>query len=126
MTTRDNRKVESALRRKGFKADESHHHRFVYHAADGRPTAVRMHTSHSRRQKTLGDTLLNQMARQCRLSKADFLRLVDCELTHDAYEVMILGDREFPKHGRGAIDGDEPAALHRVADSESGGAEQSA
>ena len=88
MTTRDKRKVESALRRKGFKTDETHHHRFVYHASDGR-TSIRTHTSHSRRYKTLGDDLLGEMARQCRVSKADFLRLVDCELTREGYERRV-------------------------------------
>ena len=97
MTTRDKRKVESALRRKGFKADETHHHRFVFHASDGRPTSIRTQTSHSRRYKTLGDDLLGEMARQCRISKADFLGLVDCDLTRDVYETMILGDSRDPE-----------------------------
>lgn len=96
MTTRDKRKVESALRRKGFKADETHHHRFVYHASGGRPTSIRTHTSHSRRYKTLGDDMLGEMARQCHISKADFIRLVDCDLTRDVYETMILGASRDP------------------------------
>ncbi|MDE0056007.1 MAG: type II toxin-antitoxin system HicA family toxin [Gammaproteobacteria bacterium] len=87
--TRDKRKVEAALRRKGFQADDTHHHRFFHYAADGRATGIRTHTSHSRRHRTLGDDLLNAMARQCRISKADFLQLVDCELTGEAYEQMV-------------------------------------
>lgn len=87
--TRDKRKVESALTRKGFKKDDSHHHRFFHYTADGRATGVRTHTSHSRRHSTLGDDLLKEMARQCRVSKADFLRLVDCELTREGYERRV-------------------------------------
>ena len=89
MTTRDKRKVESALARKGFQADETHHHRFVHYTADGQATGVRTHTSHSSKHKTLGNELLKAMATQCRLSKADFLRLVDCELTRDAYQELV-------------------------------------
>ena len=90
MTTRDKRRVQAALRRKGFRADETHHHRFVHYTADGRATGIRTHTSHSSRHKTLGNALLKAMADDCRLSKGDFLRLVDCDLTGDAYTAMIL------------------------------------
>ena len=90
MTTRDKRKVESALTRKGFRPDDSHHHRFVHYTADGQATGVRTYTSHSSTQKTIGDALLKAMATQCRLSKADFLRLADCELTGETYEELIL------------------------------------
>ena len=30
------------------------------------------------------------MATQCGLSKADFLRLVDCDLTREGYEQLIV------------------------------------
>ena len=94
MTTRDKRRVESALTRKGFKRDNTHHHRFFHYTTNGLATGIRTHTSHSRRQKTLGDDLLNEMARQCRIPKADFLRLVDCDLTREAYEEMVTHNRD--------------------------------
>ena len=94
MTTRDRRKVESALTRKGFKKDDSHHHRFFHYTANGQATGVRTHTSHSPRHKTLGDDLLNEMARQCRISKADFLKLVDCGLTGEEYGRRVTTSRE--------------------------------
>ena len=90
MTTRDRRKVHSALTRKGFKRDETHHHRFIHCTVDGQATGIRTHTSHSPRHKNLGNSLLKNMATQCGLSKANFLRLVDCDLTREGYEQLIV------------------------------------
>ena len=89
MTTRAKRKVESALTSKGFKRDDTHHHRFVHYNADDQATGIRTHTSHGAKPKDLGNSLLKDMADQCRLSKADFLPLVDCDLTRDSYERLI-------------------------------------
>lgn len=89
MTTRAKRKVESALTGRGFKRDDTHHHRFVHYNADGHATGIRTHTSHGAKPKDLGNALVKDMADQCRLSKADFLRLVDCDLTREGYERFV-------------------------------------
>lgn len=79
--------VEAALVLKGFRKTESHHHRFIYWTADGRKSPVMTKTSHG--EKEIGDHLLAQMARQCRVSRGDFLSLVDCPLSRDAYEAKL-------------------------------------
>ncbi len=89
MTTRDKRKVESALTRKGFRKDDTHHHRFIHYTADGKATGIRTHTSHGNRPKALDNRLIKNMAEQCSLSKSDFLRLVDCDMTGDEYQQLV-------------------------------------
>lgn len=81
--------VESALKSKGFKQTEGDHHFFVYVTTEGKKTTVRTKTSHTPKMKDIPDNLLSQMARQCWLSKSDFLRLVDCPLDQEGYEKKL-------------------------------------
>ena len=41
----------------------------------------------------LSDSLLGLMAKQVKLSKGDFLLLVDCPLTYEAYEQVLIAMR---------------------------------
>lgn len=87
---RDRRVVEAALCRKGFEEDRGGRHTFfVYHTTGGRRTAVRTMTSHGAGGRTLGDPLLVQMARQCKLQRGQFLELVDCPLGRERYEEIL-------------------------------------
>lgn len=79
--------VEAALVVKGFKKTDSHHHLFIYWTADGRKSPVMTKTSHGERE--IGDHLLAQMARQCKLSRGDFFGLVDCPLSRVEYEAKL-------------------------------------
>lgn len=85
MASRSKRTVEAALAQKGFRQHEGDHHFFVFWTADERKTAVRTKTSHGS-TKDLGDGLLLQMARQVKLTKSEFLELVDCPMSRDQYE----------------------------------------
>lgn len=87
--------VESALQAKGFDRVESDHHYFVYMTKDGRKTRARTKTSHSPKVRDIADNLLGQMARQCLLTKPDFLRLVDCPMDRDAYERQLVDRGEI-------------------------------
>lgn len=86
---RDKAKVESALRAKGFRDSPGDHNYFVFFTQDGRKAATRTKTSFTPKAKALGDPLLAAMARQCHLSKAEFLQLVDCPLSREAYEESL-------------------------------------
>lgn len=92
----DARKVEGALLKKGFRMDNSHHHMFTYHTMDGRRSMARTRTSHG--SKTISDPLLAQMARQCRLSKAQFIDLIDCPLSRESYEQILYGQDTPPQN----------------------------
>ena len=90
MSTRDRKDIEAGLERKGFERDERHHHYFVYWTISGKKTSIKTRTSHSSKHKDLDDYLIANMARQCGLRKSDFLALVDCPLTRDRFEQIVL------------------------------------
>jgi hypothetical protein len=87
--------VESALKKKGFSQTEGDHHWFVYVTIEGKKTTARTKTSHSQKMKDISDNLLSQMAKQCKLSKRDFLDLIDCPLSREAYEEILKEQEEL-------------------------------
>ncbi|WP_207714177.1 hypothetical protein [Scytonema sp. UIC 10036] len=86
---RQKAKVESALLSKGFQETQNDHHYFVYFTKDGKKTATKTKTSHTKKIKDLPDHLLSQMAKQCHLTKSQFLDLVDCPLSREKYEEIL-------------------------------------
>ncbi len=82
-------KVESALLAKGFQKTEKDHHYFIYFTIDGKKTTAKTKTSHSKKIKDIPDNLLSQMAKQCFLTKTEFLSLVDCPLNQEMYEDIL-------------------------------------
>ncbi|BAT55392.1 hypothetical protein NOS3756_43790 [Nostoc sp. NIES-3756] len=83
---RQKAKVESALLSKGFQETQNDHHYFIYFTKDGKKTTAKTKTSHTKKMKDIPDNLLGQMAKQCHLTKTQFLELVDCPLSRDKYE----------------------------------------
>jgi predicted RNA binding protein YcfA (HicA-like mRNA interferase family) len=75
------REVMASLEKKGFTKKENDH-TFFHLWVDGKKTTVYTKVSHG--EKEIHDNLLGAMARQLRLSKKQFLELVDCPLTFDA------------------------------------------
>lgn len=86
---RSKKSVESALLTKGFQQDNNDHHFFVYFTQDGRKTRARTKTSHTAKMKDIPDNLLSQMAKQCKVTRAEFLDLVDCPMDRQRYEVVL-------------------------------------
>jgi predicted RNA binding protein YcfA (HicA-like mRNA interferase family) len=91
---RNRKDVEAALEAKGFVRAEGDHHYFVYHTRDGMKTRARTKTSHSPKVRDIADNLLGPMARQCLLTKPEFLRLVDCPMDRDEYERRLRAQGE--------------------------------
>jgi hypothetical protein len=92
---RERKRVEAALEAKGFVRSEGDHHYLVYHTPDGLKSRARTKRSHTPKMKDVPDNLLGQMARQCRLSKREFLRLVDCPMGREEYEDRLRDQGEF-------------------------------
>jgi hypothetical protein len=91
---RDRKDVEGALSRKGFeeisgKGRGQDHRYFTFKSSNGQKVAT-THTSHGSSYKSLGDSLLSAMARQCHLTKSEFVSLVDCTLTQQDYEDKLI------------------------------------
>lgn len=85
---RKQREVERSLTMKGFRSREGDHSYFHYWTKAGKKTAVFTKTSHGARE--LDDGLIGCMAKQCRLSRTDFERLIDCPLDRDGYETKLI------------------------------------
>lgn len=80
--------VEKSLEKKGFQRKEGDHHYFNYYTKAGKKTKVFTKTSHG--VKELDDSLLGMMSRQCKLTRQDFDRLIDCPLDRDSYERKLI------------------------------------
>lgn len=88
--SREKRDIEAGLRRKGFEAEDRHHHYFLHRALDGRLSRIKTRTSHSAKVKSLSDQLLSAMASQCKVAKKEFLELVDCTMSQEDYEKVLV------------------------------------
>lgn len=86
---KDKRDVEVGLRNKGFQQQPGgDHHYFVYVALDGKKALAKTKTSHGR-GFDIDDSLLGLMARQCILTRPQFLKLIECPLSREDYEVIL-------------------------------------
>lgn len=86
MTAINNRKIESALLKKGFRRDDSHHVYFWLFIGD-KKTSVKTWVSHG--HSDCGNRLISWMSKQLSISKEQFVALVSCPLKHEEY-VEIL------------------------------------
>lgn len=86
---RDVRRIESSLAAKGFERSEGDHSYFIYRTLEGKKTTARTKTSHTPKMKSIGDDLLCKMAKQCHLTKQQFLDLVDCPLDRQDFESVL-------------------------------------
>jgi len=85
---REKRDVEAALETKGFQKLDGDHHYYVYWSVGGKKSMARTKTSHGS-GRDISDDLLSKMARQCGVTKPNFLRLVDCPLQRPDYESLL-------------------------------------
>jgi hypothetical protein len=83
-------KVISGLKSKGFLEVGGDHIVLIYFTLDGRKTSVRTKTSHTPKMKDIPDNLLSQMAKQCRLTKGEFLDVVDCPKSRADLEAILV------------------------------------
>lgn len=83
--------VDISLRKKGFVHTEGDHDFFIYHTLDGLKTHVHTKTSHGK-SFDISDHLLSQMAKQVKLTSAEFRSLIDCPLSREDYERILRTD----------------------------------
>ncbi len=88
---RRRRDVLRGLRRKGFRTKNQRHLTLTYFAVDGGETELITMVSHGS-DGDIGDRLLAEMARQLHLTRRQFDRLIDCDLSQDDYEAMMRRD----------------------------------
>ncbi len=79
-------KVRRSLKNKGF-SENNGDHKFLEFFLDGKQI---LHTKISHGSThDIGNYLIGQMARQCKLSKKEFADLVNCPLTRENYEKKV-------------------------------------
>lgn len=92
MNPRKRRYVETALERKGFQKNQRDHRKFIYHMDSGEKTAVWTKISHGSEHRDISPINLGKMAKQCKLDKDDFERLLDCPLSREDYQSQLIHD----------------------------------
>ena len=91
------RDILNGLERKGFvrRPREGDHIRLVYYDLRGKKTQAKTKMSRGTKHRSIGMVLLGQMARQCRLSRDEFVRLVECSMDRPEYDEKIGKDPTF-------------------------------
>ena len=84
------RKIQSSLRKKGFEEDKSRSHIvYEYQTLDGNESGISTHMSHGSKPKNLSKELCAKMAKQCKLTKNNFARFIDCDMNQNEYEENV-------------------------------------
>lgn len=92
---RKHRDVRVGLTTKGFSVEESRKHiHFIYEDLSGRTTTARTMLSHGAGSEDVSDNLLGQMAKQVRLRKAEFLKLIDCPMSREELDARVIAEEE--------------------------------
>ncbi len=81
------RKVKQALKAKGFREENRHHH-FYFLEHQGKLTPINTKISHG--ETDLSDGLCSQMARQMKITTVQFRQFVDCTLTSERYVSILI------------------------------------
>ena len=82
----DKKDIESGLPKKGFIKEQGKKHiKFFYYDKNGEKTSVITVMSRGS-YKEIGDRVVSDMAKQCRLSNGEFVDLVECSLSHEDYD----------------------------------------
>lgn len=95
MIPRKREEVVNALKRKGFVQSDGDHLNLHYVNSAGKKTRVWTKVSRGTKHRDIINPNLSRMARQCKLSNKDFERLLDCPLSREAYEEMLIAVGEI-------------------------------
>ena len=93
---RSAKEIDTALRKKGFwcKSDGKHV-RYSLVSFDVVKMGVNTSMSHGTSGTTVGLPLISLMARQLRLTKSQFLDLIDCNLSEEDYRGILDEGKMF-------------------------------
>ena len=84
------KKVLRSLKRKGFKqAEGARHTLLTYHDKEDKKPGITTLVGRGSGYKSLGDTLVGDMAQQCGLTTAQFEALVNCPMSRDEYDNIV-------------------------------------
>lgn len=94
MSTLDAKQTYKNLKKKGFEDAPNHSddHKYLEFRHNGK---VVLYTKISHGEKDLGDYLIGQMKKQCKLEKSDFMNLANCPLSLEDYTAMLRAQDLF-------------------------------
>lgn len=96
MTQLDQRKAISNICSKGFVEQKGGSHRaFNYLTLDGKRSSITTHVSRSPQHKVLTDALISAMAKQCHISKSEFVEFAKCSIDQYAYESILQANHQL-------------------------------
>ena len=87
MTVLKIKDIISSMTKKGFKLDVDGKHKRLIYMHNGKISSIVTHYSHSSDQ--IGDFLIRKMADQIKISKKQFLQLIECTLSADGYLQLV-------------------------------------
>lgn len=90
MGTRKRTEVERVLQQKGFAVHGGDHERFQYTSLEGKKTPIWTKVSRGSGHKDIATPNLSKMAKQCHLTNEQFDDLLDCPLSREKYEFILL------------------------------------
>lgn len=94
MATLKTNKFGSALLKKGFKPQNTHHRYFYFYDA-GSPT--RIHTYISNGEKDFGELLIKARCRQMgNITKKQLKEFIDCSFTQEQYRQHLIETDKMP------------------------------
>ena len=86
--TRKSKQIEEALKKKGFKKDNTHHKVYFFYVKD-KKTGIRTFVSHG--IKEYSGNLLSKVRNQMKLStNRDFDDFMDCSMTETQYRDKLI------------------------------------
>ncbi len=87
---RKGRDIDAALQKKGFiKEVGSDHVRYFFFSSDGSRVVIQTKMSHGMMGSTIDVNILSHMAKQLRLTKSQFLDLIDCTLDEEGFREIL-------------------------------------
>ena len=90
MSSLDMKDTIANLTKKGFVERPGGKHRSLnYVTLDGKRSTITTHVSRGSGYKVLSDNLISPMAKQCCLSKKDFVQFALCKISQEEYELMM-------------------------------------
>lgn len=95
MTTIKTNKVLNGLIKKGFCLAKGDHKRLIFYV-NGKKTEIRTKLSHG--NKEINDFLIHKMSIQIKLDKKQFIDLIDCPMTSNAYLKELQKQGFVSKH----------------------------
>ncbi len=101
----ERRKVVQALKKKGYAEEDGDHHYYRLYICGLRTQIYTKVSRDSKKTRTLGDNLVKQMYDQTKLVKDEFLKYVQCTLSHKEYLLLLVSKGHLQREDlKGAVE----------------------